>query len=71
MAAVCLSVYVRHFDAPGLADNLPLLAAASLCAFAGAFAGSRLLGKMTIDVLHRLVGALLFILAGLLAAGII
>lgn len=66
-----LAVYARHFDAPGVVGHIGLLAAASLCAFAGAFAGSRLLGKMTIDALHRFVGGLLLILAALLAAGII
>jgi len=43
----------------------------SLGAARHVFAGSRLLGKMTIDALHRLVGGLLLILAGLLVAGII
>lgn len=71
MADVRRTVYARHLDAPGVADNLPLPAAASLCAFAGAFVGSRLLVKMTIDALHHLVGTLLPILAGLLASGII
>lgn len=69
--ATRLTVYAGHLAAPGVADNLPLLAAASVCAFAGAFAGSRLLGKMTIATLNRLVGIMLLALAGLLVAGVI
>ncbi|WP_428563520.1 MAG: TSUP family transporter [Solidesulfovibrio sp. DCME] len=66
-----LTVYATHLGAPEVADNLGLLAAATLCAFLGAFLGARLLGKMTIASLHKLVGAMLLALSGLLVAGII
>lgn len=66
-----LSVYATHLSAPEVASHLGLLAAATVCAFLGAFVGSRLLRKMTIEALHRLVGAMLLALSGLLAAGII
>ncbi|WP_300160918.1 sulfite exporter TauE/SafE family protein [Solidesulfovibrio sp.] len=69
--ATRLTVYAAHLGAPEVAGNLGLLAAATVCAFAGAFAGARLLGKMTIDSLHRLVGALLLALSALLAAGVL
>lgn len=69
--AARLAVYAGHLSAPGVADNLPLLLAASACAFAGAFAGARILGKMTLDGVNRLVGWMLLVLAGLLATGII
>lgn len=69
--ATRLTVYAGHFGAPEVADNLPLLAAATVCAFAGAFVGARLLGKMTITALHRLVGVLLLVLSGLLLMGVI
>ena len=66
-----LAVYARHLRAPDVAANLGLLGAATVCAFTGAFVGSRLLGKMTIASLHRLVGVMLLVLATLLAAGVI
>lgn len=69
--AARLAVYAGHLSAPGVADNLPLLLAASACAFAGAFAGARILGKMTLDGVNRLVGWMLLVLAGLLATGIV
>lgn len=69
--ATRLTVYVGHLGAPEVAGNLPLLGAATICAFAGAFFGARLLGKMTIVALHRLVGLMLLFLAALLVAGVI
>lgn len=69
--ATRLSVYAGHLGAPEITANLGLLAAATACAFLGAFLGARLLGKMTITALHALVGAMLLALSALLAAGII
>lgn len=66
-----LTVYAGHLDAPDVAANAGLLGAATACAFLGAFLGSRLLGKMTIEALHTLVGGMLLALSGLLCAGII
>lgn len=69
--ATRLTVYASHLSAPDVAGNLGLLAAATTCAFAGAFCGARLLRKMTIETLHRLVGAMLLVLSALLVAGVI
>ncbi len=69
--ATRLTVYAGHLAAPEVSGNLPLLAAATGCAFVGAFAGARLVRKMTIGTLHRLVGGMLLALSALLAAGII
>ncbi|MGE4539064.1 MAG: TSUP family transporter [Desulfovibrio sp.] len=69
--ATRLTVYAGHLGAPEVAANLPLLGAATVCAFAGAFFGARLLGKMTIASLHRLVGGMLLVLSALLVAGVI
>lgn len=69
--ATRLTVYASHLGAPEVADNLGLLGAATLCAFCGAFFGARLVRKMAVETLHKLVGAMLLVLAGLLMAGVI
>jgi len=69
--ATRLAVYAGHLDSPAVAANIGLIAAATACAFLGAFAGARLLRKMTIETLHTLVGIMLLALSALLAAGII
>lgn len=69
--ATRLTVYAGHLAAPEVSGSLPLLAAATGCAFVGAFAGARLVRKMTIGTLHRLVGGMLLVLSALLAAGVI
>lgn len=51
--------------------NIPLVASATLCAFAGAFIGNRLLKKITITFIQNIVAVLLFLFALLLGAGII
>lgn len=48
----------------------PLVATATLCAFAGAFLGKRLLTKVTLDGIRLLVGALLLVVGIALAAGV-
>jgi len=55
-----------------LATPVPwdLVAIASLCAFAGAFAGKRLLHKVTIASLHYIVGTLLIVVGLGLALGL-
>ncbi len=52
-------------------EGLPLLLAASLAAFLGAYIGVRLLGKITLPTLHRIVGVLLLFVAILMGGGIV
>jgi hypothetical protein len=69
--ATRISVYGSHFLAAGGMQNLPLLALATLSAFLGAFAGSRLLKKVTMRGIQVLVSIMLFGIAAALAAGAI
>jgi uncharacterized membrane protein YfcA len=65
------SFFARHFDALGRSDGLALMAAATLAAFAGAFVGTRLIHKITLDGVRRLVGVLLGILGLGMATGVL
>jgi uncharacterized membrane protein YfcA len=65
------SFFSRHFEAIGGGDGLPLMVAATFSAFAGAFAGTRLLHKVTLESVHRLVGGLLVLFGLAMAAGIL
>ncbi len=66
-----LTVYGRHFAQAGLSENALLVGFACVTAFLGAFAGSRLLEKVTIQTVQRIVAAMLIILSLALAAGFI
>ncbi len=66
-----LSVYAADILQLGNKFNYPLLTAAVLSAFLGAFLGNTLLKKITIQTLQFTVGALLLIFSVLLGAGII
>jgi len=71
-----LGVYGRSFllgelPAPWGAGVGGLVIAATVSAFAGAFLGVRLIGKVTYATLRWVVGLLLIGLAGLLAAGVV
>lgn len=66
-----LSVYAKHFSSGRLSENGYILVAATLSAFTGAYLGSRLLKKVTMDTVHCVV-AVALILVGLgLGLGII
>lgn len=54
------------------AEAIPwhLVATATLCAFAGAYLGKRLLPKITLDSLHVVVGVLLLVVGVALAVGV-
>jgi uncharacterized membrane protein YfcA len=52
-------------------EELPLVAAACVCAWAGAFFGARLLHKVTMRAVQLLVAGLLFLVAAGLAGGLI
>lgn len=66
-----LSVYASQFAAHALYREWPLLLAATLSAFAGAFIGNKLLKKITIDFLQVGVAIMVMVLAGLLMAGVL
>jgi uncharacterized membrane protein YfcA len=66
-----LSVYASRFTASGLSENLALLVSATLAAIAGAFAGSRLLQKVTFRSIRILVAGMLVIVSLALGSGII
>jgi len=66
-----LSVYSTSILKLNSEINYNLVAAATLCAFAGAFAGSKLIKKITIKTLQYIVAALLIIFALLLGTGIL
>jgi uncharacterized protein len=66
-----LGVYLSRFSESGLHDNLTLVVAATLSAFVGAFAGSRLLKKITLDIIQVAVTIMLIILSLALGLGLI
>jgi uncharacterized protein len=66
-----LSVYSGMLVAPEVKANLAMIAAATLAAFIGAFAGSRLLGKVTIHTVRIIVAVMLLLIALLLGLGLI
>ncbi len=66
-----ISVYFTRFSNIGIEENIGLLTAAVLSAFAGAFFGKRLLKKVTINFVHVTVSIMIIILAILMGAGII
>ena len=66
-----LSVYGAHFRADGLQANATLLVVATLAAFAGAFAGNRLLRKATFRAVQTVVAIMLVVIGLALAAGAI
>ncbi|MBL7717477.1 MAG: sulfite exporter TauE/SafE family protein [Flavipsychrobacter sp.] len=65
-----LSVYSQKIFA-GSSSDIPLVAAATLSAFAGAYWGNKLLKKVTISALQVMVGVLLLVFALMLGAGVI
>lgn len=66
-----LSVYAQHVSRGQLEENAALLAAACLSAFVGAFAGSRLLRKVTMRTIQNIVGAGLVLIALALLSGLL
>jgi len=66
-----ISIYSSHFTSGIINENLILLIAAVISAFAGAFIGNKLIKKITIRTIQLIVAALLFVIAILLGFGII
>jgi uncharacterized protein len=66
-----LGVYFTRFSESGLHENLTLVIAATLSAFIGAFAGSRLLKKVTMKSVQIIITVMLIILSIALGLGLI
>ncbi|MBT1695392.1 TSUP family transporter [Fulvivirgaceae bacterium PWU4] len=66
-----LGVYLSRFSASGLQENLTLVIAATLSAFVGAFAGSRLLKKITLETVQVVVTVMLIILSIAIGLGLV
>ncbi len=67
-----LAIYGSAFLGPllsGTREGGSLLLAASACAFAGAWVGVRLIGRITLAGVHRLVGVMLVAVGLAMAAG--
>jgi uncharacterized membrane protein YfcA len=68
---VRLAVYGSRYDLAAVGGKWGLVAAAVFCAFAGAFAGARLLEKLSINVVRNVVAVMLIAIAIGLGAGIV
>jgi uncharacterized membrane protein YfcA len=66
-----LSVYASRFKSSGLSENVILLVSATLAAIAGAFAGKKLLKKVTFSSIRLLVAVMLILISIGLGTGII
>jgi uncharacterized membrane protein YfcA len=66
-----LSVYASRFTSSGLSENVILLVSATLAAIAGAFAGKKLLKKVTFSSIRLLVAVMLILISIGLGTGII
>ena len=66
-----LGVYMTRFSKSGLHDNLTLVLTATTAAFAGAYIGSHLLKKVTLETVQIIVTIMLIILSLALGLGIV
>ena len=66
-----LSLYAQRIGTAGAALNWSLVGWACIAAFLGAYAGSKLIKKVTIEAVQRLVAVMLLTIAVLLGGGII
>jgi uncharacterized membrane protein YfcA len=66
-----LAVYGGGAAVSGIRGGLALVAAATVAAFAGAYAGARLLRKITFGAVRGAVAAMLFVVGALLLAGVL
>ncbi len=64
-------VYTAIFKSLAGEVNYSLLAVVTLCAFAGAYIGNKLVKKITIETLHTIVAVMLLAIAVLLGMGVI
>ncbi len=66
-----LTVYYKNIENINLQENYKVLLVAILCAFAGAFLGSKLLKRVTLAAVQNIVAVCIILLALALALGII
>ena len=66
-----LGVYFTRFSSSGLHENLTLVIAATMSAFAGAYIGSKLLKKVTLGIVQNIVTVMLIALSVAMAFGLI
>ena len=66
-----LSVYFSRLSSINIQDNLTVLISAVASAFAGAYIGSKLLKKITLDFVQRTVTAMIILLAIGLGTGLL
>jgi uncharacterized protein len=66
-----ITMYAGLLGAAQVRESIDLIVVATLAAFFGAFAGSRLVKKVTIHVLQVAVAVMLFLIAFLLGLGVI
>lgn len=68
---VRLGVYTQRFAAKGIHENAALVVCATLAAFAGAYAGNRLVKKITMRTIQVIVASLLTVVAVGLMTGVV
>jgi uncharacterized membrane protein YfcA len=66
-----LGVYMTRFSKSGLQENIALVIAATVSAFIGAYAGGRLLKKVTLQAVQMIVTVMLIVLSIALGLGIV
>jgi uncharacterized membrane protein YfcA len=66
-----LSVYSARYDFLGLNQNIPLLTAAVVAAFLGAFIGNRLMHKVSLSAVRWIVAIMLVFISAGLGTGVI
>lgn len=64
-----ISIYFAKLESISLTDNLWIITSTTLCAFAGAFIGKKLLKKVTITFIQYVVAILIIIISVLLIVG--
>lgn len=66
-----MSIYFKNIQHLNIASHLNLLAVACICAFAGAFVGSKLLKKITLSFVQNISATFIVIIALLLISGLL